>query len=143
MKIPNRLKLIWSALWHGYVIGTISLVGKDQTKGYQQRWVMRIYSPRQDLRVLIAADMMTRPPVGDHYDAVVIDDLQCTPGVPVDPEIIQALRDSPAWSDEDALTLGEVIEAEGRPPLDYVAEDATREEREAMISRSWDERHPK
>lgn len=143
MKIPNRLKLIWCALWYGRIRFSMTMVGRDQTKGYMQRWVFHVEEPGENFRVLRAADMVAgQAPVGMHYEGMLADDLESLERTPVDPDIIDAVRDSPAnLDDPDGPTLREV-----QPPgsLHYLPhENMTREERDAVILKDWHKRHPK
>jgi hypothetical protein len=140
MKIPNRLKLIWWAVWHGYVPYTITRIGADQTKGYKQRWKLWLHKPYQNTLVVTADDMIRAgEPTGMHYDAMLADDIESTP---VDPDIIDAVRDSPADpNDPDGPTLREVM-----PPgsFHYLPhEKMTREDRDAVILKDWKARNPK
>ena len=148
----NRLKLIWFALWYGRIRFTVTLVGRDQTKGYMQRWVFHVDQPSQDFKVLRAADMLRDPLTGDHYDAVVVDDIESPEDEfygmgPVDPDIIDAVRDSPAnLHDLENLTIRDVVEAVGLAPLHYLPDggrDLSREERDALILKDWEKRQPK
>lgn len=142
MKIPRRLKLIWCALWYGRIRFTVTLVGRDQTKGYMQRWVFHVDQPSQDFKVLRGSDLMRGPPVGDHYDAVVVDDLENCERTPVDVEAIEAVRDSPAdLNDPDGPTLRDIM-----PPgsVHYVPhEGLTQQEVEEYILKDWLRRHTK
>jgi len=160
------LKLIWFALWYGRIRFTVTLVGRDQTKGYMQRWVFHVDQPSQDFKVLRAADMLRDPLTGDHYDAVVVDDIESPeqtyedmvahyrlhgvdirghePGeaVPVDPDIIDAVRDMPVdVNDPDGPTIRDVMPPGSVHYLPY--KDMTWQEAEAFILKDWLRRHTK
>jgi len=136
MKIPNRLKLIWWAAWHGCVPFTITRVGADQTRGYKQRWKLNVDSPGCDIRIVTADDVeRTR---GDRYDAIVMDDIMSRPD-PNEQPLVDELGPDRAPSDYATR-----LRTRELPPLKYLPhETMTQKERDELILKDWHKRNPK
>lgn len=147
ISIRSRLRLAWCALWYGRIRFTITRFGSEQTKGYKHRWVEALEKPGEDFCIITAEDQMcgdaqSHEDLVAHYrDHFAGEDLQ-SEYTPIDPDIIDAVRDSPADpNDPEGPTIRDIA-----PPgsLHYMPhESMTDEERYAVMIEDWKRRQPK